>query len=256
MEFNVLTVLGISLAIMFFGYFFGLFEGRGQGYRKRRKEELSTQSAPSSAEAPVTSTPTGANATAVNLEVSLLSLTRDQSGEPRLDLDGQRVDASQLAPGQRKRLIDLMLIMRPWVEGSLDHTAGISSEPVPAPQSAREVAHPSMMDRLRAATGTDRRPAAPAISATAPDAVLAAKAASPITSEVSMVTQIDAILQTRLLGTPLADLGIRLAEAPGGSVIVFVGANHYSGLGEVPDPEVQATIRAAIAEWERKYTPV
>ena len=34
-----LTLIGIALATMFFGYFFGLFEGRGQGYKKRKKEE-------------------------------------------------------------------------------------------------------------------------------------------------------------------------------------------------------------------------
>jgi len=39
MQFNLFIVIGIGLAAMFFGYFFGLFEGRGQGYKKRKKEE-------------------------------------------------------------------------------------------------------------------------------------------------------------------------------------------------------------------------
>jgi len=39
MEFDLLSLIGISLVAMFFGYFFGLFEGRGQGYIKRKKEE-------------------------------------------------------------------------------------------------------------------------------------------------------------------------------------------------------------------------
>jgi hypothetical protein len=46
-----------------------------------------------------------------------------------------------------------------------------------------------------------------------------------------------------------------LEESPGGGVSVVVGINRYAGLGEVPDPDVQAAIRAAIAEWERKFTP-
>ena len=40
-----LVVIGIAIAAMFFGYFFGLFEGRGQGYKKRQKEEAEDKKA-------------------------------------------------------------------------------------------------------------------------------------------------------------------------------------------------------------------
>ena len=36
---------------------------------------------------------------------------------------------------------------------------------------------------------------------------------------------------------------------------VFVGLTRYSGIDEVPDPDIKAAIRAAIAEWEEKFTP-
>jgi hypothetical protein len=36
---------------------------------------------------------------------------------------------------------------------------------------------------------------------------------------------------------------------------VYVGLKRYAGVGEVPDPAVQSAIRAAIAEWEKKFTP-
>ncbi len=70
-----------------------------------------------------------------------------------------------------------------------------------------------------------------------------------------MVGQIDAILQARLAGTTLAERGIRLMESTQGGAAIFVGLQRYAGVGEVPDPEVQAAIKAAIAEWEAKYTP-
>ncbi|MGC8856105.1 MAG: hypothetical protein ACP5QU_04835, partial [Anaerolineae bacterium] len=71
----------------------------------------------------------------------------------------------------------------------------------------------------------------------------------------SIVEQIDAILQERIAGTPLEKHAIRLLEAPDGSVIVMVGINRYQGIAEVPDEEIRAAIRAATAEWERKYPP-
>ena len=70
-----------------------------------------------------------------------------------------------------------------------------------------------------------------------------------------MVGQIDAILQTRIAGTPLGERGIRLMDSGQGGAAIYIGLQRYPGLGDVPDPEVQAAIKAAIAEWEAKYTP-
>lgn len=70
-----------------------------------------------------------------------------------------------------------------------------------------------------------------------------------------MVAQIDEILQARLVSSPLADHAIKLMESPEGGVIVLVGLQKFNGVGEVTDPQIQAEIRAAIAEWEKKYTP-
>jgi hypothetical protein len=38
-------------------------------------------------------------------------------------------------------------------------------------------------------------------------------------------------------------------------VIVQIGSQKFAGVGEVTDPEVQSALRAAIAAWEKKYTP-
>ena len=49
--------------------------------------------------------------------------------------------------------------------------------------------------------------------------------------------------------------GIRLQESPEGGVLVWVGFNKYEGVENVPDDQIKAVIRAAITEWENKYTP-
>jgi hypothetical protein len=229
-----LAIIGIGLAAMFFGYGFGLFEGRGQGYKKRRQEEASDptlrpviQPAP----APAPTPPVPAN------DHTLLRLSLNAREQPCLDMDGQRIDTSRMEPQERKRLIDLMVLMRPWIEGG-----PVAPRSQPAPASAPSAAPRPVVTP---------QPVPPPAAATPP----AGSPAEPTVAPTTMVGQIDAILQTRLIGTPLATRGIRLVESMQGGAMVMVGLNRYSGVGDVPDPEVQAAIRAAIAEWEKKYTP-
>jgi hypothetical protein len=143
--------------------------------------------------------------------------------------------------------------MRPWVDGSG------AQAPAPAPSST-----PTTSERLRAASTSLRPQASTRVTVAGGEAL---RTSQTIPSEVeisptnaasaptSMVAQIDAILQRQLASTPLAALGIRLVESLNGGVTVMVGKERFSGVGEVPDPKVQAVIRAAIAEWEAKYTP-
>jgi hypothetical protein len=224
MQINLLIMIGIGLAAMFFGYFFGLLEGRGQGYKRGRREEAEERKI----QPPVVVPPPPK-------ENSLLKLSLDDSQQLHLDLDGQRANMNSLAPEQRKRLIDLMVAMRPWIDAS----APKPSQPVaPQPMPATPMAVPVSQ-------------AAPKPAAPTPVLPRKDEPAAPTT----MVGQIDAILQTQLANSPLANRGIRLVEAPGGGVIVMDGLKKYGSIGEMPDPDVQAVIRAAIAEWEKRYTP-
>jgi hypothetical protein len=226
MQFSLLTMLLIGLGAMFFGYAFGLFEGRDQGYKKGKQEgEQRAQ-----AERPPAFVPPVPPK--LPPDDSLLKLSQDEQGQLRLDLDNQRVDTRSLAPAQRKRLIDLVVVMRPWMEGS--STPPAAPPPAPAPVAPR----------------------VPITAAAVPLAPISASAQKKeARAPVTMVEQIDAILQLKLAGTPLALRGIRLVESPEGGVTVEDGLQKYAGVGDVPDPAVQALIRAAIAEWEDKYTP-
>jgi hypothetical protein len=236
MEFNLLTLVVVGVGLMFFGYFFGLFEGRGQGAKKRKNEEELGKSAKNSIERPV---PPPAPPVAP-VENNLLALSLNEKNQPQLKLDNQLVDASRLSPENRKRLIDLMLIMRPWIEntpGQKQAAAPLITQPAPPPVTA--VPSPLMVKQ-----GPPKTSAPVTVPLPAPEP-----------APNSMVTQIDAILQDRLIGTPLEEMGIRLVESAKGDPLVLVGDKSYTGVGEVSDPAVQAAIRAAIAEWERKYTP-
>jgi len=236
MEFDLLTLVGVSVALMFFGYFFGLFEGRGQGAKKARDEEKLKNTAKGLSEPPLPPP----SPPVAPVDNNLLALSFDEKNQPQLKLDGQRVDASQLSPDNRKRLIDLMLMMRPWIDTGSGQKQIASSQPAqPAPRPVASVPAPAPIRQ-------------PPLKVAAPITV---PAPIPEPAPTSMVAQIDAILQSRLIGTPLENIVIRLTESAKGDPIVLVGDQSYAGVGEVTDPAVQAAIRAAIAEWERKYTP-
>jgi len=69
---------------------------------------------------------------------------------------------------------------------------------------------------------------------------------------LSIVEQINDILQGMLKETPLAARSIRLVEDPREGVIVLVGLERYKGVDSVPDPDIRAALRQAAAEWERR----
>jgi hypothetical protein len=68
----------------------------------------------------------------------------------------------------------------------------------------------------------------------------------------SIAAQVDEILQENLLGTPLEKRGIRLMELPVKGMVVLVGLEQYGSVDEVPDPEIKAALKTAVAQWERK----
>jgi hypothetical protein len=278
---------------MFFGYGFGLFEGRGQGYKKRKKEEFEEKKI----QPPVIAPP----APVAPKENDLLRLMMDKNNQLQLEVDGQRADAAQLTSEQRKRLIALMVTLRPWIDASAlkpsappqpvsprpIHSAPIEASPpgtgpisqhmskpkAPAadkmpPLPKRTARHASAAAQTGRAEGTKKKEEAAPVPQpiSKPKPVAPVAASKPVLSRgegskkgqaapTTMVGQIDAILQTHLASLPLENRVIRLIESPEGDVAVMVGLTRYNGVSEVPDPQVQEMIRAAIAEWENRYTP-
>jgi hypothetical protein len=73
---------------------------------------------------------------------------------------------------------------------------------------------------------------------------------STILPNLSMVAQIEDILQEMIAGTSLAVRDIHLEEDPRRGVIVRVGSELFEGIDSVSDPEVKAAIREAVVAWE------
>jgi hypothetical protein len=217
---------------MFFGYFFGLFEGRGQGYKRRQAEEAekAEEIEPMQESAP----PPPAAPDLPPDETSLLAVSRDNVGTLRLRLDGERIEATALTPDQRKRIIAILTQIRPWLEAPAPGRPA-AAQPAPA----------------RPAPAPEPRP----VQAPRPGPPSVAEEDEAAAAPQSIVAQIDSILHAQLAGTPLMDKGIRLQESPEGSVLVWVGMQKFEGIEDVPDEQIKAAIRAAISTWENKYTP-
>jgi hypothetical protein len=237
MEFNWSILAWIAGLI--FVYVFGLYEGRGQGYKKRKAEEAETKKNVLEPK-PVT----------VQVEDPGLLRIKNENGYLTLDLDGSRVDTSALTAEQRKRLIEMLSLMRPWLEGK-PVAAPVTPPPPPQP---RPIADARQGGQGTPVISTPTTPQ-PIPQQSAPKSSVMAKEDRPVAPAGSIVMQIDSVLQSRLAGTPLEDRGVFLAQSPEGGVTVYVGLTKYMGIDDVPDPEIKAAIRAAITEWENKYTP-
>lgn len=226
MQLNFTNLL-IMLVVLFVGYGIGLFEMHVR--RKKKIEELEAalkmEQAKSAYMTPVPVAPPPSN----------LRLWTDSNGTVNLDLDDAPIASpASSTPEQRRRLIFLLTQIRPWIEG------GPAAPAAPAPQPAARMPAPAPA----ATPASAPKPAAPA----GPKSGEAPAAPPPTT----IVGQIDAVLQARIASTPLANRRIQLTESPTGGVRVYVGLQYYEGVDTVPDPEVVAAIRAAIAEWEKK----
>jgi hypothetical protein len=230
------SILGWIGAIIFV-YIFGLYEGRSQGKKMRRAEEAQEKK-----ENP----PTPAKPATITVDDPGLMRIKNEQGILTLDLDGTRVNTSALTADQRKRLIEMLTVIRPWLEGK--PAAAPAAPPQPQPVAPTPVTFPS---------NPAPQPVTPQpiISPTAPRLTTIAKEDRPSAPATSIVGQIDSVLQDRLAGTPLEDRGVFLAQSPDGGVMVYVGLTKYMAIDDVPDAEVKAAIRAAITEWENKYTP-
>lgn len=255
-----LAPLLIPLGMLMLGWIIGFFDSNLRTAKKIKEAEQKAELAIHQAKAESQRAIEAAAAQSVlaappPADTSALKLGIDKSNRANLELDGQLVNTARLTSAQRKRLIDLTETMRAWVEGGAAQSRSAVSQPASRPLAAQT---PSLKKLVPSPRAAQTPPIAASVSQPKPSRLAAVllpplkDAAAPLTS---MAAQIEDILQTNLLGTPLENRGVHINESVQGSVVVMVGAQKYESISEVPDAEILAAIKAAVAEWERKYTP-
>jgi len=68
---------------------------------------------------------------------------------------------------------------------------------------------------------------------------------------LSVVDEVNEILQRKLTGSAIAGKGIHLMENHNKEIRFWVGLNSYDDVEEIPDPEVRQIIDDAVKEWEQ-----
>lgn len=68
---------------------------------------------------------------------------------------------------------------------------------------------------------------------------------------LSVVEEVNELLQRKLHGTPMAGKGIHLMENHNKEIRFWVGLESYNDVAEIPDPEIRKLIDDAVREWEQ-----
>lgn len=245
----ILLLWGIGLGAFILGMLLGSFSSRLRASEKieaaeQRVEVMRAEAEKKLAEAELLKS----QAPRVVDDPGLLRL-KNKDGRPYLEMNGVALDVKNVSADQKKRLIELLSVIRPWIEG------GQAVPPVPVqpttmpPTVAPQPASPPLE---RASVQQAATPLTP--SPTQPLPTVAAQAlAEKEFKALSIIAQIDHVFQRRIAGTAYETMGIRIFEGTVGSVEVMVGLNRYPSIDDVPDAEIKKAIRDAIAEWEQKY---
>ena len=175
-------------------------------------------------------------------EPTSLSVFERASGGLKMRIDGEMFETNaDINFEKRARLLKLVIAMRPWLEKEAEKKKTTTSvaRPVPIPAPA-PIQTPAPIKIKKAATPIENS-----------KNQLKARSEEITVSNLSMVEQIDLILQKKLDGSLLDKQGIQLRTSISGDILIKVGLTEFEWIDEVPDEAIQLAIRESIAEWEK-----
>lgn len=164
-----------------------------------------------------------------------------EGGEERLVVEMNGVSyrrANKLHPEQKQVLDKIVKELQAWLGTSTATAAAVTHQAVKAA--------PAIEPAVEARDGTSLNPLK-----IFGDVLQPQKKAVADEQDLSIVAQIDKILQAKIGGTHLEERGIRLVEGPDQGMVIEIGLDNYTDIEAVPDEEVRSLIRHSVAEWEK-----
>jgi hypothetical protein len=184
--------------------------------------------------------------------LEVLRIWRATNGQLQLGMDMQQLaNAEALTPDQRRRLVKLVIDLRPWLDtAALPEGAPVRpAAPAPTLPPAPSPAAAKPPSEVKPVPGPLMSIVGQINDALQPKPAAEAKPApKPIKT---IVEQINDVLQAKLDKSPYKGQDIVLADGPMGEVIVKIGLYKYNGIDAVPDAEIKAMIRQAVSDWEK-----
>lgn len=179
-------------------------------------------------------------------EHDVLKITVDPMLRWRLTLDGASLEPDGLTAEQRARLVNVIVQIRPWIDGKTAPAPYIPPAPIAVPA-------PAFPD---APIGLQALPPTPTLRVDVRRGFRSllesdVKKPEPLL-ENNIIRLIDEVLQKKLESSQLLAKRIRIEAGKQGEVVVFVGASRYIGIDSVPDPDIRAIIEESIKEWNSK----
>ncbi len=170
---------------------------------------------------------------------ALMRLWSSADGKLLTELKGRVItEFEQANPEDRQELKEIAEKWSAW-QGTTEvvQPPAVEPAPVPAPAPAPARIPPPPVQKPTPVKGMSTPPVPVVVP--------------PLVREKSMVEEIDEILQD-LADRSDQPYSVKISHDFREGIVVWVDGARYLGVENVPDPEIQKLIRAAVAEWERR----
>jgi len=175
-----------------------------------------------------------------------------------------------LTPEQRRRVLRLLQAWKEWCEQSsaqnepAKQPLAVTQTPVENSDQRPETIYKPLADPIRIDQDLESAPKTENLAdlgikipeEVQPIPAVISIGSKPVKIEkkepLTIVEQINEVINKLAAGTPIEKRNIRLAEKGHEGITVWVGLDHFDGVDAVPFPEVQQLIKAAVARWEEE----